>query len=118
MAQQKSKELKLDLTEIINNAKGKVQESMIETLLERLGESLRWKLSDFIDKELDDFLKEEISPEIKKHLLAYRAEILNELAKAIKNIGKELGKKVEERALAKIAKMHDYDLSEIAKRIF
>jgi hypothetical protein len=107
-----------NITEIIKESKEKLKEGLVETAINELRDSLSWRLKEDVGNIAAEFIEKEIKPELAKHLIDKKAAILKGLLDGIDKIGKELSRKMTEKAFKSLSEMHSYQFEDILKKIF
>ena len=107
----------IDFNKIMEAAKEKVHDGLIESIAEDLKSSLSWKMKDQIEKAVQEFFDKEIAPTLPVLLMAKKEEILAGVASACAMFGASLSKKMMETFLKKIAGLDDWNIKKIFEAV-
>ena len=74
-----------------------------DAIIARIKRDLEWQIPTGIQAAVNAFMTDEIAPEVVKALHGQKGEIIAAVAKAAKEIGDELAKKMVENAVKQLA---------------
>ena len=80
-----------------------MKEAAKEAVLARIKRDLEWQIPGGIQAAVNAFMTDEIAPEVVKALHGQKGEIVSAVAKAAKEIGDELAKKMVENAVKQLS---------------
>ena len=90
---------KTEIEEILKESKDEIKQRTKEAIKEKIVDNLNWKLGSEISDIVEKVIKEDLEEEIKSTVIEMKQEILNGIKPAFANVGAELAKSMEEKAI-------------------
>lgn len=107
---------KREIEDILKKHKEEIHKDVKETIKEKIVDNLSWTLDDEIKETIKDVVETDLKEEIKKVVIESKQTILDGLKPAFANIGAEIAKGMEQKAIENLKS--SWKSEEIFKQLF
>lgn len=107
---------KKEIEEILKTSKEAIKKDVEQKIKEKIVNNLSWSLDDEIKEILGEVVKTELKEEIKNAVIESKQAILEGIKPAFANIGAEIAKGLEEKAIETLK--NSWKSEEIFKKLF
>ena len=90
---------KAEIEEILKESKDEIKQRTKEAIKEKIVDNLNWKLGSEISDIVEKVIKEDLEEEIRNTVIDMKQELLEGIKPAFTNIGAELAKTMEKKAI-------------------
>lgn len=107
---------KKEIEEILKNYKEEIRKDVKEKIKEKIVDNLSWSLDDEIKEAIKEVVETELTEEVKKVVIESKQAILDGIKPAFANIGAEIAKRMEEKAIENLKSA--WKSEDIYKKLF
>lgn len=107
---------KKEIEDILKNYKEEIHKDVKEKIKEKIVDNLSWSLDDEIKEAITEVVETELKEEVKKVVIESKQAILDGIKPAFANIGAEIAKGMEEKAIENLKS--GWKSEDIFKKLF